>query len=84
MRGLLIQILIISSEQFARLNRQSDETETQLSRLAITLSIRADSSQKEVDLGSDSDDGLADRLVCQELRWRGLLWVSGDDLQNGS
>lgn len=36
------------SEQFARLNRQSDATGTQLSRLAITLSIRADSSQEEV------------------------------------
>ncbi|HEY7709936.1 MAG TPA: hypothetical protein VIG57_07880 [Candidatus Entotheonella sp.] len=37
-----------SSEQFVWLNRQYDETETQLSRLAVTPSIRADLSPDEV------------------------------------
>ena len=35
------------SEQFVWLNRQYGETEAQLSRSAITPSIRADSSQDE-------------------------------------
>ena len=37
-----------SSEQFVWLNRRYGETETQLSRWAITPSMRADSSQDEV------------------------------------
>ncbi len=37
-----------SSEQFVWLNRPYDETETQLSRSAVTPSIRANSSQDEV------------------------------------
>jgi hypothetical protein len=37
-----------SSEQFVWLNRRYGETETQLSRSAITPSIRADSSQNEM------------------------------------
>ena len=37
-----------SSEQFVWLNRRYGETETQLSRSAITPSIRADASQNEM------------------------------------